>query len=278
MSNHKKIAYKEATVVNEAKRLLNAGEIMVIFDLETTGLNKKTDRILSFSALKMKKDPYLQEVDRIDLFINPGMPIPEVVTKINHINNDTVRDCPKEAEAAKTIRAFLGENPILCGYNSVSFDEGFVQAMYQRVFGESMSPKIHLDVFRLAKEKLDLASYKLSCVSNYLKADADIEFHNSIDDVIATSRCMTKLLDMYEEGCVQKEPDVVKVLAAKFWNGPSPTLKRIYLDTTPRAKIFYDVCREEWSSDSDADLEDIKKQTFALYNVRNEHELFHAVI
>ena len=101
----------------EAKVLLeelNKGRELIVFDLETTGLKKLTDRILSFSAVKVTYDGVsFREVDRINQFINPEMIIPKEVSDINGITNEMVQDKPTEDVAAVTIRNFIGENALI---------------------------------------------------------------------------------------------------------------------------------------------------------------------
>ena len=135
----------------EAKILLeelNKGRELIVFDLETTGLKKLTDRILSFSAVKVTYDGVsFREVDRINQFINPEMIIPKEVSDINGITNEMVQDKPTEDVAAVTIRNFIGEKALISGYNSTGFDEGFMNSMYQRVFGEDFTYDLHIDSF-----------------------------------------------------------------------------------------------------------------------------------
>ena len=260
--------------VAETMKRMQEGAPLVVFDLETTGLKKEVDRILSFSAIKLvKTNDGFKEIDRIDQFIDPEMDIPEEVTEINHISAETVAGCPTEEEAAVIIRKFFGDDPLVAGYNSVSFDEGFVNAMYLRVFGEPFTPVAHLDVYRMAKEKLDLPKHKLFMVAHELGADVGIEFHNSIDDVIATFRCMVVLLDMYrpKEAVVKKRR--VFVVSAKRWTR-SHELDRIYVQTQPYSKTYYDVYKKVWASDmDDLDFDDLKGQIFRQNNCTNELEM-----
>lgn len=266
-------------VVNQARTLMKAGMPIVVFDLETTGLNRLTDRILSFSAVRVRLgDGIWEEVDRIDLFINPGFPIPEKVTEINHITDDRVADCPKEAEAAKIIREYLGNRPMVGGYNSVNFDAGFMESMYQRVFGEGFKTLLHLDVMQMAKEKLSLPSYKLAAVSAHLEADGGLEFHNSIDDVLATVRCMGILFDRFPEEdvrlyeTVEPEKTTVKVIGAKYWqprNGGN--MSRIYVQSNPDAGIFYDVTTGNWRCRDEAvDLDKVRADVLEHYHCTDE--------
>ena len=270
--------YKCQETVDETIERLKVGEPIVVFDLETTGLNKVAERILSCSAIKWQvRDQKFKETDRLDQFINPGMEIDEKVTEINHISNETVKDCPHEEEAAGIIRSFFGEMPMVAGYNSIGFDEPFVNNMYLRVYGEGFVPSLHLDVMRMAKEKLDLPSYKLSDVAHELGADIGLEFHNSIDDVIATSRCMKILMGMYckQEKKVRRK---VAVVTAKRWTR-SHINDRIYVYTKPYTKTYYDVYRKVWCSDmEDLDVDDLKGQVFMKSRCANEAELARAIL
>lgn len=262
--------------VEEVMDLMKEGLPLVIFDTETTGLNKKLDRILSFSAIKvvMTADGF-KEIGRIDQFIDPGVEIPEEVSAINHITAATVAGCPDEYEGAEIIRNFVGENPLVGGYNSSSFDEPIVNAMYLRVFGEEFTPCAHLDILKMAREKLDMPSHKLGLVAHELGADVGLEFHNSIDDVIATFRCMKILLDMYKS-----EPEEIPVckrqvtaLSAKRWTR-SHDQDRIYISTRPYSKTYYDVYRKVWISDiDDLDVDDLKRQVFVRTKCANEAEM-----
>ena len=172
MSKHE---FKEIENVEMAKKLLENGTPMYVFDLETTGLSSETDRILSFSSIKMRKqNGLLKEED-----------------------NKRIKGCPREKEASRIIRSFLGENPFICGYNSIWFDLKFIEAMYQRSFREQFVPSMHLDVWRMAEEKLELPSHKLAHVCEHLCKDSGLKFHNSMDDVIATYRSMEILMEMY---------------------------------------------------------------------------------
>lgn len=189
-----------SATVKEAVKMLSEGKIMIVFDLETTGLHKDTDRIITFSAIKVAvRDGKWAELDRFDEGMNPGFHIPEDASKVNGLTDDVVKDWQTEAELAKKAKAFLGDNPFLCGYNSVGFDEKFVRNMFLRQGLGELNPSLHLDVVLMARDKLrDLPSRKLNEVAEYFGADKGLSFHKSIDDVIATARVMAKLMPMYK--------------------------------------------------------------------------------
>ena len=97
---------------------LNLKNPIIFFDLETTGINIASDRIVEISYLKV--DLNGNESSKT-LRLNPEMPIPEKVTAIHGISNEDVKDAPTFNEVAKSLaRDFEGCD--LGGYNSVKFD------------------------------------------------------------------------------------------------------------------------------------------------------------
>jgi len=97
---------------------LNLKNPIIFFDLETTGINIASDRIVEISYLKV--DLNGNETSRT-LRINPGMPIPEKVTAIHGISDEDVKNAPKFNEVAKSLAREI-EGCDLAGYNSVKFD------------------------------------------------------------------------------------------------------------------------------------------------------------
>lgn len=253
---------------------LMSGTPVFVFDLETTGLKTKKDRILSFSAIKVRYkngSPVIEESKNV--FIDPQFTIPAEIVRITGISNETVKGCPTEIQAYEQIREFLGETPLLMGYNSVSFDVSFLNNMYLRCAGEFITPEFHLDVMKMAKEKLALPNYKLMTVAHELGADMDIKFHQSIDDVIATYRSFQQLMPMYfsEEEKPKIKANVYKL---NYWEGPSYRLKRVYVYTNPGSKTYYDIFKKEWVSDiCDLDLNDVRNQVMTMINVFNEKDM-----
>jgi len=97
---------------------LNLKNPIIFFDLETTGINIASDRIVEISYLKV--DVNGNESSKT-IRVNPGIPIPEKVVAIHGITNEDVKDSPPFNEIARNLaREFEGCD--LAGYNSVKFD------------------------------------------------------------------------------------------------------------------------------------------------------------
>lgn len=262
---------KEA--VNKVIQFAEKGNLLYIFDLETTGLSKKTDRILSFSAIAARWNGYqFCEETRLNLYSNPGFHIPEEVSKINHITDDIVADACDEDEAVEQIEEFLGPHPLLCGYNSDGFDIPFLGNCYLRATGNILEPAATIDVMKMAKELLDLEGYKLEKVAHETGADIGIEFHNSMDDVVATFRILNILISYYIKEDKEILQDIRFVSMNRFRK--SHTTDRLYFYTKPFSTTFYDLYRGEWrSSMPKTNLMKFRDSVLRMLGVCSEKEL-----
>ena len=97
---------------------LNLTRPLIVFDLETTGLDFIRDRIIQISYIKVSPDG---TEERENLFVNPEKPIPHEVVELTGITNDDVKDAPTfKALAPQLSEKFKGCD--FAGYNSNHFD------------------------------------------------------------------------------------------------------------------------------------------------------------
>lgn len=237
------------------------GKEVIAFDLETTGLSSEKDKILQISAIKGTiHNGTIPDPVCMDQFIDPEIDIPEKITEINHISNETVNGCPTIEEFFPTLLEFFGNTPNVVGYNS-SFDVRFMNANYERISGERFVPNEHLDVYEYVKDVVETVSKKenaaagiaqgrpenrkLSTIASYYGMDAN--FHNALDDINATLFLLNKIKDDYEhpyEPAAGELTDLI-VLSASYWQGPKKSLRRVYVKTD-KGQIFYDLYSGEW--------------------------------
>ncbi|MBK9291204.1 MAG: 3'-5' exonuclease [Bacteroidetes bacterium] len=97
---------------------INLKRPLAFFDLETTGLNIITDRIIEISILKVHPDGQ-EEIKTWR--VNPGVPIPPSSTAFHGITDEDVKDLPGFASIAHDVARFL-EGCDLAGYNAIKFD------------------------------------------------------------------------------------------------------------------------------------------------------------
>lgn len=259
--------------VEYAGTLMRAGTPLVVFDLETTGFSAKNDRIVSFSAIKVQYENGIGVVkEEKDIFINPGFHIPDAASAKNHITDDMVKDCPKEEAVIQEIFDFFGDKPFVAGYNSMRFDQRFMDALYRRNLGIPFETFFHLDVFKMAKEKLE-GSHALEDAARELGVANGLTFHRSLDDVYATYRCMNILKAMYEEPEEEGQKEPYRIKGVKYLPGFRHEQKRIAVWTEPKSKTEFSVRNQEWTSDHDFDLKKMRKEILAHYHVNNEADL-----
>ncbi len=265
--------YKEE--VDKVMDLLVKGRHIIFYDVETTGLKSKTSKILSLSAIKYKyEDNLFKEIDRLDVFINPCLPIPEEASKVNSITNEKVKDEMDEWDThEKIIRPFFGDNPILAGYNILKFDDLFMQLLWLRSCGVELKPEAELDVLRMVQEKMNLKSSTLENAAKELGADFGLSFHTSIDDVIATERVAELLLPMYYDA---DEPAKFRFkVYGVYYQYYSHKNERIYVHTYPKSSTYYDVYAKSWHSDclEGFNLKDLQTDVLRFMGVKDEKEL-----
>lgn len=166
---------------------------LAVFDLEATGLNKRTDRIVSLALVRYEPAGTAEQVHYL---LNPGIPIPEEATAIHGITDEDVKDAPTFAEMAEVIaRHFEGAD--LAGYNILGYDiqmltEEFARA--NRPF--SLEGRRILDAQRIffRNEPRDLAA----ALRYYCGADHE-NSHDALGDVLATIRVLGGQFERYPE-------------------------------------------------------------------------------
>ena len=119
---------------------------LVVFDIESTGVNPRQDRIIELAAIRVEPDG--TETSKCWL-LNPGVKIPPETTAIHGITDEIVKDCPTFADKVDEIEAFFAGCD-LSGFNSDRFDVPCLEEEFARVgrsFGESR--RRHVDVMRI---------------------------------------------------------------------------------------------------------------------------------
>src|SRR5436190_22624940 len=97
---------------------LNLKRPLVFIDIEATGLNVGSDRIVELALLKVYPNG---NTESKVLRVNPTIPIPAEVSKIHGILDEHIKDCQTFKEIAPDIKSFIGGSD-LAGYNSNKFD------------------------------------------------------------------------------------------------------------------------------------------------------------
>ena len=120
---------------------------LVTFDLETTGLNPRTDRIIEISVL-IKYPGRKKDVIKTRK-INPGRQIPEFITNLTGISDADVKDAPQFDQVADSLAEIIRGSDI-CGYNSNRFDVPFLLHEFERAgIYDAFDDSKLIDVFNI---------------------------------------------------------------------------------------------------------------------------------
>jgi DNA polymerase-3 subunit epsilon len=172
---------------------LNLKRSLAFIDLETTGINISSDRIVEISVLKITPDGKEEwMVSRI----NPEMPIPPKSTSIHGIKDEDVAASPTFKEIAKNLASFL-EGCDLAGYNALKFDIPVLAEEFLRVnvdYDFRKRKYVDVQVIFFKKEQRTLsAAYQFYCNKSIKNA------HSSKADTQATYEVLKAQLDMYAD-------------------------------------------------------------------------------
>lgn len=185
---------------------LNLQKPLVIFDLETTGLDLVKDRIIQISYVKVYPDG---KETRGNEIINPEKPISADITALTGFSNEDVKDKP----TFKNIASKLNEEFKGCdfaGFNSNHFDipllaEEFLRAGIDFDFSKCRLIDIQTIFHKMERRNL-AAAYKFYCGR---KMEDDFEAHRADQDTEATYRVLLGQLDKYNP---ETEPEVERQL------------------------------------------------------------------
>lgn len=176
---------------------LNLKKPLLFFDLETTGVNFQTDRIVELSYIKLF--PNGKEESRTMRF-NPGRPIPAEATAVHHITDGDVAQEPAFKEKARSLAdTFTGCD--IAGFNHVKFDLPLLMEEFLRSGVNDFDPMncrlIDVQtIYHKLEQRTLSAAYRFYC-------GGDLENAHAADaDTRATLEVLKAQLDHY--------PDVLK--------------------------------------------------------------------
>ena len=193
---------------------------IAFIDIETTGINVSTDRIVEISILKVS--PGGKE-EWMSTRVNPGMPIPPKSTAIHGISDKDVENAPAFREVAKNIAAFL-EGTDLAGYNAIKFDIPVIAEEFLRVnIDFNFLKRKYVDpqvIFHKKEQRTLSAAYQFYC--NRALENA----HSSKADTQATFEVLKAQLDRYQD----LENDIEKLAVFSSFNNNVDFAGRIIYD------------------------------------------------
>lgn len=161
----------------------------VAFDIETTGLNPKYDKIIEIGAVRVREG---EPVETFSTFVNPAKSLPARIVELTGIQDADVAGAPYIDDILDAFLAFVGDD-VLLGHN-ILFDYSFVKkaAVNQKKVFEKMG----IDTLRIAKRFLsELESRQLGFLCEYYQIGLDA--HRALNDAIAAHRLYRILVREY---------------------------------------------------------------------------------
>ena len=170
---------------------LQLDKAICFIDLETTGINVSTDRIVELAIVKIMPDASKQIKRKL---VNPEMPIPKAATEVHGITDEMVHQAPTFKQIANEVKQFI-EGADLAGYNSNRFDIPMLNEEFLRAgMSVNLENRKLLDVqkvFHMMEQRTLSAAYKFYCNKNLEDA------HSAEADASATWEILEAQLEKY---------------------------------------------------------------------------------
>jgi DNA polymerase-3 subunit epsilon len=172
---------------------LSLARPICFIDLETTGINVSTDRIVEIAIVKIGIDGTKQVKRRL---VNPEMPIPKASSEVHGITDEMVKDAPTFKQIANEVKQFM-EGSDIGGYNSNRFDVPMLNEEFLRAgIGVDIESRKLLDVqkvFHMMEQRTLSAAYQFYCHKTLEDA------HTAEADATATWEILEAQIERYPQ-------------------------------------------------------------------------------
>ena len=184
-------------IFNSSEELLESLRFCVI-DLETTGGNPETEKIIEVGMIKIENRKITEERS---FLINPQKDIPDFVQKLTGIRKADVEHAPKIEEVIDEIVQFIGDT-ILVAHNT-SFDVPFLNGVLKNLQRPTMDNKVICTNIMTKYLIPDIMSSNLQYMSQIFNITHS-KAHRAIEDARATAFLLLKYLEIFEEKKIRK--------------------------------------------------------------------------
>jgi DNA polymerase III subunit epsilon len=160
----------------------------IYYDTETTGVKPQVDRIVEIAAY----DPVMDKT--FEMFVNPGIPIPEEAAAIHGITDEMVKEAPGFNVVGVAFQEFCSGDTVLIAHNNDNFDRHFLKEEYTRSGLEYPEFEM-LDSLKWARKyRSDLPKHSLQYLRTVYGFDEN-RAHRALDDVIILHKVFSAMID-----------------------------------------------------------------------------------
>jgi len=182
----------------QSAELLEALKFCVI-DLETTGGNPSSEKIIEIGMVKIENRKISEERS---FLINPEKEIPDFVQKLTGIKKASVKHAPKIEEVIDEVTQFIGEDTILVAHNT-SFDVPFLNGVLKNLGKPVLENKVLCTNVMTKYLIPDIMSSNLNYMSQIFNIPHS-QAHRAIEDARATGLLLLKYLEIFEKKSIRK--------------------------------------------------------------------------
>ncbi len=221
--------------------LIEDAEI-VVFDLETTGLSARRDRMCEIGAVRVRR---LEIADTFETYVNPGTLLPPAIERLTGIRETDLRRAPRPESAVRRFLAFAGDAPLAA--HNARFDVGFLDHEVERLSGRRVAAPV-LDTVWLARRLLVRRSerFSLPWLAHFF-GTATAPCHRALPDALATAEVLIALLGLAQERGARTLADVLELAAPRERRlhakrplvAGAPTTPGVYLFRDRNSTVLY---------------------------------------
>ncbi len=185
-----------------------AETVFVAFDVETTGLDAKNERLVEIGAVKFRGDTCIASTNWL---INPGRTIPKGVIRVHGITDEMVQDEPHARTVLIEFKKFIGDAPLIA--HNARFDVGFIANECHK--SRILVPQNHvIDSLPLSRICFPMSpSHRLETLTSYLKI-GDTGHHRALADSIYVYQMMAIIFKKMDQDLSLEE---IEKMAAVKW-------------------------------------------------------------
>ncbi len=191
-----------------------AASPLVVFDLETTGLDPVKNEIIEIGAMKIESGEVRGVFNKL---VNPGAPLPSEIVNITGITDEMLKDAPSIRDVLPEFLEFIGASAMIA--HNADFDMPFIREKLKSNLGKNLGNR-SICTLMLSRILLpNLENHKLHTVAGYFKIPVYAR-HRAIGDVEATFQVWQNLAAKLKEKGVATKADLDKFIASNLRETP----------------------------------------------------------